>query len=382
MSGGPLDEPGSRLIVRQLAEHECIGDRTLWEDLLARSNANRLFMGWPWQSAWWETWREVLGLEPLFLGVFLGQTIVGLAPLYAHERASLAGYRVRGLHFVGTAYRIAPTVRTEYVDCIIDARYETEVALALTQALQREHWDALTVCDNVAPAALDPLARAYIAGRVERSRDQAVAVHTVGNFQDWLQGLRQSARRRIYNQRRILRECGEITIRELMDWDAALDLLNDFHVQRWGRPVFEGHALTFHKRFLARLGRTGHPHFSALCIDGQVHSILYDVHVHGVTYNLQSGFEQGFRSNLSLGALHLGMAIEAGFRQPEVLSYDLLAGGGQNTFYKSQFNGTVTDMKTFQIIRNPAMRLAYHGYHYMPHRLRSKVLRGWRRLNG
>ena len=57
------------------------GLRDDWEVLLRNSNADPLFMSWPWLYSWWETWGDCLRLELVLLGVYSADgQFVGIAP--------------------------------------------------------------------------------------------------------------------------------------------------------------------------------------------------------------------------------------------------------------------------------------------------------------
>ena len=88
-------------------------------------------------------------------------------------------------------------------------------------------------------------------------------------------------------------------------------------------------------------------------------SVLYDLVVRGCRYNLQAGYEEDFDAKVSLGYLHLGLAIEAAFKHGSTSAYDLLAGNGKKQFYKSHFHGESVHFSTFQVVRSPLLKALY-----------------------
>jgi hypothetical protein len=87
---------------------------------------------------------------------------------------------------------------------------------------------------------------------------------------------------------------------------------------------------------------------------------------------------ENLNSKVSLGTLHLGYAIERAFRDTEVFSYDLLAGAGKNTFYKSHFRGEDVLFTTVEYVRSPVLKLAYSARGCLPSRLVSSINRFFR----
>lgn len=353
--------------VYQLTPDECFAKPTSWQELVQRSDVNPLFMGWEWQSAWWRTWQEQLALEPLFLAAYAGQRLVALAPCYCYWRKLLPGYWVKELHLVGNAPGIAPTVRTEYTDILVDPAYRVHAARALSQALQRIDWHTFTVCDYVAPGYLQDCLPQLPGTRMQQKRDWGARLPTTGSFAHWLSSLSHNTRRQMYNQRRHLADNGTSGIAlRFLDSRKGLATLNHFHCQRWGRPAFGDEAEHFHSRFLEQLPAAAAPQFRALEVDGTIVSVLYDVRFNDRVYNLQMGFDESFDARLSLGTLHLGYAIEDAFADPSVNAYDFLAGGGKKTHYKSRFRGDSVAFDSFCIVRSNVLKIAYHTYYQLP----------------
>jgi GNAT superfamily N-acetyltransferase len=359
------------LVVRRLDPDTIWHARDAWDDLISRSDADPLFMGWAWQSAWWETWGDSLGLDAHPLGVFDGDRLLGLAPLFVHQRRVLGRMR-RELHFAGNAWRISPTVRTEYVDLIADRDHAQAVRAAFLAYLElRRDWDQLIVPDHVTERAVADLAHVPTLPPVLRSMEAGVVVPTTGSFESWLESLGRNTRLKAYNRRRYLEERTTIELEDEGDHERALGQLNALHVGRWGRTCFEGRSLAFHLRMLSRLPPSARVQFSMLELGGEVHSVLYDLVLGGRTYNLQAAFEENYDRKVSLGTLHLGYALERAFAAPDVEAYDLLAGSGKNTQYKRHFKGQEVRFGTYQLIRDPVVRGAFGAFQKLPQTSRS-----------
>lgn len=363
------------LVVRRLDPERTWQDRERWEALLARSDADPLFMGWAWQSAWWETWGDDLGLTAYPLGIFDGDRLLGLAPLFLYDRRVMGRPR-RELHFTGNAWRISPTVRTEYVDLIADRAHASAVRGAFLSYLgQRRDWDQLIVPDHVTEQSTADLGRVPGLPPVVRTMESGVVIDATGSFQVWLERLGRNTRLKAYNRRRYLEQRTNVALYDESDHARALDLLNALHVGRWDRPCFEGRSLQFHHRMLARLPSSARVQFSMLELGGTVRSVLYDLTLGGRMYNVQAAFDENYDRKVSLGTLHLGHAVERAFTDPSVKAYDLLAGSGKNTQYKKHFRGSEVHFGTYQLIRSEPVRSTFEVFQRLPKRPRDVLRR-------
>lgn len=355
------------LHLKRLSEADFSSMAHEWHVCVEKSAANPLFLGWPWLYSWWEVWSQVLGLELVLIGVYDEQgVLIGLGPFYRRAMLTPAGVRVYRLYLIGSAWRLAPTVRTEYCGVVLPLGREDEVNDAILNAVAKLEWDEFICSDVVEPdvhrlsAARWPTAtRPRFIGRMI---DRGVRIEAQGAFDDWLKRLGKNTRLKAYNRRSYLNELGKLTFgaHDRAVHGDFLERLNDFHVVRWGKPVFDEDALRFHRLFIERLPLGGgRAELTTLHFNGECVSVLYDVVVGRWRVNLQAGFIENFDTKVALGLLHLGYAIESAFKEGGVEFYDLLAGGGKKHFYKSHFQGESVEFSTFQLVRNPVIGFLY-----------------------
>jgi len=174
------------------------------------------------------------------------------------------------------------------------------------------------------------------------------------NFSEYLSQLSQSARARIFNKRKKLEQMGKLVIENIWpDVDRFIELLNQFHLQRWGKLCYEGSNLEFVKGFLQAISNEGGKvKLSLMTLDDQVISVLLDVEYQGRVYNFQAGFIEKFSNNIALGSLHLGYEIEAAFSNPLINYYDFMAGQGKNSDYKAAFANNKQELATVYLIKS------------------------------
>lgn len=87
-------------------------------------------------------------------------------------------------------------------------------------------------------------------------------------------------------------------------------------------------------------------------------SVLYDIRMGSVQYNIQMGFKHDLSKRLSLGLIHLGYAIEEAAREG-VLVYDCLAGRGMRNDYKRNLATRSRPLLTVHSVRGSVASIIY-----------------------
>jgi GNAT superfamily N-acetyltransferase len=369
------------LSTRRLSEADFSSLSSEWQSVLQRSGADQLFMSWPWLYSWWQVWGERLGLELALFGAFSKEgLLVGIAPFYLHEFRSPVGLRVRRLHLIGNAWHIRGTVRTEYSALIAEKGMEAQVAELVLSEIADLEWHEIVACDQTLPELLrwqEVFDRVGIkVSSIPRMVDSGIRIPVQGDFKGWLSELGRNTRLKAYNRRHYLSGIGKLEFKHVQadEAEAFLQQLNDFHRQRWGKPCFDEQAVEFHLKLVSRLEKEQFA-LTSLEFNGKVISVLYDVCAGECRYNLQAGYFEDFDPKVALGTLHLGYAIESSFGNPGMDYYDLLAGHGKKSFYKSRFNGEAVHFLTVQFARHPLLRSIYSVQSRLPERFRQALNR-------
>ena len=118
------------------------------------------------------------------------------------------------------------------------------------------------------------------------------------------------------------------------------------------------------------MANQGNLFFSKISHSGNNISVLYNLRVNDRLYNLQSGFEESYGKRVSLGLLHLGLAIEESCKDESIKTFDMLAGPGKNKYYKSDFSQSGTNLITLQFNRSRRLKIIYTLYDKMPRALK------------
>ena len=343
-----------------------------WTRLLAKSDADRLFLSWDWQSLWWDIFGTHNDLELLLLAAHdAKEELVGIAPLYLGRTRKARVFSLRGVQFIGNIWRGPGTVRTEYLDFIADVGHKPAVLAAFADYLSEEvKWDEFILTD------LDKARSTYRMfssgevfadyGRRYPGDFSSFFVDTTGQFKDYLAGLGAKTRLKLYNRRKYLESLGKITLERATadNIDGFFDELNRLHGRRWDKDLFTGKRLEFHRRLTERLSPQDAVNFCLLCVDGKPQSALYNIRIGRHDYGIQGGFNDKFDKKITLGALHYGYMIESAF-DAEIDTFDFLAGDGKLTGYKNHYTTTARELGVVQVIRSPLLRLAYRVYDFL-----------------
>lgn len=356
----------SALTTRQWSNQEWLGSESAWDSLLARSNADALFLSWRWLTHWWQFYGATLGLASNILGFYRGDTLVGLAPLYRRSVVRAGMVPACTVQVIGLSWRDPVPLISEYLDVIAAPQDLAEVRNECARALlEQSAWTEFVIGFTASGAewrtafSTQALSRRYYA----RELDHIVSYHAdlSQGFSAYLKDLGQSTRRSVWNlRRRLTEECGEVLFEFLTpkEIDSGFSDLNRLHQLRWNRPAFAGERLEFHKTFAARLAADGELAFTRLRVAGNVVSVLYDIRKGTRQYNMKMGFDPAFTTRLSLGLVHFGYAMEAAAGRGITL-YDFLAGPGQTYDFKRNLGKIQRDLSCVQILRGRLLPAIY-----------------------
>ncbi len=345
------------LTVRQWSVEEWLASEALCNELARRACTDELFMSWEWLSRWWSCYGDSLGATPGILGFYRGTELVGLAPLY-QRRLLRNGVMIMGsVQMMGLSWRDPTRLISEYLDVIAPCEHRDAVRRACVRhLLQQPGWAEFVV--GFTPAGQN-WREAYAscalpAGHYVRELDRCISYEAdlSAGFGAYLKELSQSTRRSVWNLRRRVAGYGTLELEAVRApaIESAFADLNHLHGLRWGRPAFAGHRLEFHSALARRLVARDELVLSRLRVGGAVVSVLYDIRKQRRQYNIKMGFDPRFSSQISLGLIHLGFAMEAA-AEGGVPCYDFLAGPGRTSDFKRLLSQNRRELSSVQMLR-------------------------------
>lgn len=347
------------LHVRAWSREEFFAGRERWQALLARSQADPLFMSWDWLSGWWRHHEAPLRAELCVLGVHSDDgELQGIAPFYRHTCRHRGLFRARRLELLGNAWRDDAAIYSEYLDLLADTGMRAAVCEALREWLRASgEWDELVLANLRPGSVAAQLARACAGFAYPRAVDATTgwSVTLPASFEEFAAGLSSNTRRKTLHQRTKLTDATCVTV-GAGEYAASLARLEALVESRWGRAQAAQLRAQFHAEVAARLGdgvRLTELRSGTECV-----SVLLNVRAGKTEYYLLSGFDARFAQGVSPGYLHLGYAIEAACGMG-VRHFDFLAGRGLHRDYKADFGAQATPLQSVHLVRMPSLRVLF-----------------------
>jgi len=308
------------------------GLESLWNDLLAESTSNNVFLTWEWLNSWWKAYGGTRQLMILTC-VDRAGALVGIAPLYCDHKPLVAGLSLRVLRFVGDG-----THDSDNLNFIVRKGAEKLAIRAWSDWLKRHHqeWDLLELNSIPAESCFPSLMLQESQRRRWRVTSEGTPhalVRLPSEWSSYLTSLSGTMRSLIQRRIRYLERHHQVRYwkcKTTTDLAAALDQLFCLHGKRWetrggpGAFVHEARRdllVEVTRRFMER----GWLDFWSLEVDGQVVATELGFHYGDTYYFFQAGFDPDWYSKsvgLVLKATIMRHLIESG-----VQFYDFLAGG-------------------------------------------------------
>ena len=353
------------LTVRHWNTAQWFANQAQWDALVARAATDALFLSWDWLTNWWRVFGDTVGGNPDILAFYRGAQLVGLAPLYQRRLRRNGLVMTRSVQMIGIAWRDPQPLISEYLDVIAGAADLGAVRDAcVAHLVAQRDWNELVIAFTGTGgewgAAYRRLAPAT--GHYVRELDRSVTYQAdlSEGFASYLKQLRQSTRRSVWNLRRRLGSDAAVRLEAVAaaDIDSAFAHLNRLHLLRWNKPAFIDKRLEFHRQLAYRLAATDELRMSRLWVNGKVVSVLYDVCKGSRQYNIKMAFDPNFSTQVSLGLIHLGYALEQA-AEHKVASYDFLAGPGRSSDFKRLLSQQRYELSCVQILRGPLLPALY-----------------------
>ena len=345
------------LTVRPWSAEEWLASEALCDELARRAGTDELFMSWEWLRSWWVCYGNSLHAKPNILAFYRGPQLVGLAPLFQRRLLRNGVLVIGSVQMMGLSWRDPMPLISEYLDVIAPTEQRDAVRRAcLRFLLEQPEWTEFVVGFTAAGREWGEAyaACALSAEHYVRELDHCVSYEAdlSAGFGAYLKDLSQSTRRSVWNLRRRVAGYGKVDLETVRaeDIESAFADLNYLHKLRWGKPAFVGRRLEFHTALARRLVARDELQLSRLRVGGSVVSVLYDIRKERRQYNIKMGFDPQFSSQISLGLIHLGFAMEAAADRG-VPGYDFLAGPGRSSDFKRLLSQNRRELSSVQMLR-------------------------------
>lgn len=319
-----------------------------WATCLKKSEANPLFSSWIWQNSWWSVWQQRLDLELFLLGVYDENTLIGIVPCYTYNVKVQKFFTIKRCEFLGNYSHNDDSIRSEYLNFILPkGRYE-EILPLIMKYIHSHHIDELLLTDMDANSNTSKHMQLNYA-HFDKAEEDGIRISTYDLFSSYISNLGKNTRLKLFNRRKNLSNPKVIALKESAKIADFFEKLNAMHLSRWGKVCFSPHSESFHTKISEHYLKEDSLELLVLVEDNIPLAVCYDIKVENTQYNIQLGFSAYPNNKVSLGTLMLGYSIERAHENPQIETYDLLAGNGKNTFYKKHFQGETNVFVTLSI---------------------------------
>ena len=308
--------------------------RKEWNELLADSGVDSIFLTWEWMYTWWEHLAEDRKLH--IITVRRQGRLIALAPVALRPVRLQRLLPFRVLEFLG-----AGNVGSDYLNVVTRKGYEREALEALAHCLsERRLVLQLSHVDRTSPQMVDLALRMRGLGwKLTRTTvDFCPYVDLRG--QDWesyVESLGSSHRRNFRKRMKRLQRRFDVAFEQVSSEQQrgeVLDKLVSLHLERWnkrgGSDALHTRALVrFHHEMTRIAMARGWLRLFTMKLDGVLVAALYCFFYNGKVYFYQAGYDTSY-NHYSVGLCAVGMAIRQAIGEG-ALEYDFLRG---NESYK------------------------------------------------
>lgn len=334
-----------------------------WNELLAESDANEVFMTWEWLDCWMQVYGDG-GQWIILVAENIQGQLVGIAPMMIHQ--------CRGVRYLQLVGQKADTT-SEYLGWLLRRTWENDAGPAFADFLQRQacrYWDVLDFHYVPAGSATARAVAQLFPDTFKSSRQTLCPVLPLpGSWEAFLASRRAKFRQRWTRFQRehtvLVRVAGrDFTVTQ------GLEILQNLNEKRWGerRQSFKSaRYVRFHQMAAERLAAAGHLLLIFLEVDGQIIAGRYDFVYNGRALSFQGGWlpewEKQSAGKLILTAI-MQWCCENGVRE-----YDFLGGAAA---YKDDWAEDSRELLSLSAENPRSSRVALH---HLQNWLR-RVLRG------
>ncbi len=327
-----------------------------WNDFLATTRANSVFLTWEYLANWWKAYGEHYELLAI-VARNASDELIGIAPLMTGRGHTFPRNSFRHLTFIGG---LGDSL-AEYQDFLVEPGFEQEFVATIIRLLLTDlidDWDLISFplmreTSSTLPALVQNLPQ-HGSHVVQFSSRPAPYIELPDSWEAFIRSKSKNFKKQFQNQWNRLHKRHELEWLEAgtdLDVKSALDVVSELNKSRWGSKgdTFKSKQFNeFHERLATSFAEKEWLYLRLLKIDGMYAAARYDFVYDGKLWNYQNGWlpELG---HLSLGKMMIGdcvkWCIDHGYRE-----YDFLAG---ETAYKKSWATHVRHLITIEVA-NPS----------------------------
>lgn len=318
------------LLVNSLTDFKNISDP--WNNLLASSSSNSVFLTWEWLYTWAEYY---LGeKKQLFITtIYKDNELIGIAPWYINN-IRFGPFKLKRIEFLG-----APETGSDYLDVITKKGKEKEVALVIYDFLFKDAlhlWDIFLFKDIPANSLffLHFLNIFEEAGKyIEVQQGSFSPVLLLPKTkEDFFSSLSLNRRQNFKKELRMLNQ--QYSLKHVNyfsnDIENAFDHFYSLYQAKWNKtePIF----FVFLKKFISITKEKGLVKLDILSLNDKNRAGILHLNYAGTDYAYLSAIDKTFEKKISIGNIIIGLCIQDAIERKKS-EYDLLKGHESYKFH-------------------------------------------------
>ncbi len=336
-----------------------------WDELLSKTNSDKLFLSWAWMYNWWLHCSTELD-ELVLLLAYDDQELVGIAPLFRTKQRIKYALSSTRILLIGTNPKGHKAFRAEYLEFIVPPQQEYVVQEFYKYIFDNIKFSEIYFLDLVLDSATHQYLHLLRGYKRQLGIGSTFVIKTSGSFDEFLKCLGKRTRIKSYNQRSKLKLQGDLKLEYVSrsNIEFVFELLYEFQKDRWNIGKSE---LDNRKIFLEQLLASPKIHISGVILlfnDDPIACTL-NLNLGNRVYNLQLAYRQGFDNKYSLGLLIAVYDAELYFKEGSVHFFDLLEGKGKSKEYKSHIAQEDRVLVGVTVFKNPFYSVIYRIYDYL-----------------
>jgi CelD/BcsL family acetyltransferase involved in cellulose biosynthesis len=281
-----------------------------WDEVLAASSVDSIFLTWEWIAAWAKIFID--RGKRIFIPIVRRKgTIVCVAPWYVHD-AHYGPFRVRTIEFLGT-----PEAGSDYMDVIAKSGKEIEAAHYLYDFLMNDvplEWDSLLFRDVPANSIFlhKFIDKFDTDGKyVQVFRGSYCPTVKLPKTQEEFFASMRSHRRRQHNRHwRMLRNHGEVEYATVKDphRNGRFSEFLAFYENQWGKR--SGRHRAFMNAFIQLARRKDWLEVECLRQGGKYIAAILHMTYNRTKYSYLTAVDKNFNRRVSAGNVLVGLALQ------------------------------------------------------------------------
>lgn len=341
-----LEKDGFQIsIINSVSDWEGLSKQ--WNELLAKSNSDTIFLSWEWLFSWAECYLNE-NRKLFILAVYDDGELIGIAPWYInHAHGKL--FTLKQIEFLG-----APDAGSDYLDVFIKKGKEKEITTTMYNFLLNDaasYWDCLQLNDIPANSQflLHFLNKIEDSGKYAEISYSSFCPHIAlpKTTEDFMSGLSSNRREQFRRHWKVLKKDSNVNHQSYLSEDIEKGLKEFLNLYKEKSDYWNEQFDSFVQKFAFRSKDKGSIQIDFLSANGNNMTGLLHLRYQNTLLMYLMAVDKAFNPKISIGNILVGLcinkAIDDGFS-----NYDFLKGTENYKFHWTNSGKTSVNIIFYQ----------------------------------